>query len=63
MQWKVPIEDSDGEKFTCRRVRKQHTKRNAKRMHNCRKKAALKKERIKNTPFAADAGEPFAPFY
>jgi hypothetical protein len=26
------------------------------------KKAALKKERIKNTPFAEDAYEPFVPF-
>jgi hypothetical protein len=26
MQWKVPIDDSDGEKFTCRRVREQRTK-------------------------------------
>jgi hypothetical protein len=31
MQWKVPIDDSDGEKFTCRRVCAQHTKRNTKR--------------------------------
>jgi hypothetical protein len=62
MEWKVPIDDSDGEKFTCRRVREQRTKRNAKRLHNRRKKAALKKERIKNTPFAEDADEPFVPF-
>jgi hypothetical protein len=25
MQWKVPIDDSDGEKFTCQRVCKQRT--------------------------------------
>jgi hypothetical protein len=62
MQWKVLIDDSDGEKFTCRRVREQRTKRNAKRLHNRRKKAALKKERIKNTPFAEDADELFFPF-
>jgi hypothetical protein len=30
MQWKVPIDDSDGEKFTCQRVREQQAKRNAK---------------------------------
>jgi hypothetical protein len=47
MQWKVPIDDSDGEKFTCQRVRAQRTKRNAKRLHNRCKKAALKKELIK----------------
>jgi hypothetical protein len=62
MQWKVPIDDSDGEKFTCRRVRGQLTKHCAKRLHNRRKMAALKKERIKNTPFAEDADEPFVPF-
>jgi hypothetical protein len=61
MQWKVPIEDSDGEKFTCRRVREKRTKRNAKRLHNRRKRAALKKELIENTPFAEDAGERFVP--
>jgi hypothetical protein len=33
MQWKVPIDGSDGEKFTCQRVREQCTKRNAKRLH------------------------------
>jgi hypothetical protein len=48
MQWKVPIDDSDGEKFTCQRVREQRTKRNAKCLHNRRKKAALRKVRIKN---------------
>jgi hypothetical protein len=42
LQWKVPIDGSDGEKFTCRRVREQRTKRNAERLHNHRKKAALK---------------------
>jgi hypothetical protein len=42
--------------------REQRTKRNAKRLHNCRKKAALKEEWIKNTPFAEDADEPFVPF-
>jgi hypothetical protein len=62
MQCKVPIDVSDGEKFACRRVREQRTKRNAKRLHNHRKKAALKKERIKNTPFAEDADKPFVPF-
>jgi hypothetical protein len=62
MQWKVPIDNSDGEKFTCRHVREQRTKRNAKRLHNRRKKAALRKERIKNTPFAEDADQPFVPF-
>jgi hypothetical protein len=62
MQWKVPIDDSDGEKFTCRYVRKQRTKRNEKRLHNRRKRAALKKEVIVNTPFAEDADEPFVPF-
>jgi hypothetical protein len=30
MQWKVPIDDSDGEKFTCQRVCEQRAKRNAK---------------------------------
>jgi hypothetical protein len=40
MQWKVPIDDSDGEKFTCR-VREQRAKRNAKRLLNRLKKAAL----------------------
>jgi hypothetical protein len=44
------------------RVREQRTKQNAKRPHNRCKKAALKKERIKNTPFAEDADEPFVPF-
>jgi hypothetical protein len=43
IQWKVPIDDSDGEKFTCRRVREQRTKLNAKHLHNRRKKAALRK--------------------
>jgi hypothetical protein len=43
MQWKVPIDDSDGEKFTCQRVHEQRAKRNAKRVINRRKKAALKK--------------------
>jgi hypothetical protein len=43
MQWKVPIDDSDGEKFTCQRVREQRAKRNVKRLLNRRKKAALKK--------------------
>jgi hypothetical protein len=62
MQWKVPIDDSDGEKFTCQRVREQRAKCNAKRLLNCRKKAAIKKERIKNTPFAEDADDPFIPF-
>jgi hypothetical protein len=62
MQWKVPIDDSDGEKFTCQRVCEQRAKRNAKRLINRCKKAALKKERIKNTPFAVDADEPFVPF-
>jgi hypothetical protein len=62
MQWKVPIDNSDGEKFTCRRFRAQRTKRNSKRLHNRPKKAALKKELIKNTPFAEDADEPFVPF-
>jgi hypothetical protein len=62
MQWKVPIDGSDGEKYTCRRVRAQHTKHNAKCLHNRRKKAALKKERIKNMPFSEDADKPFAPF-
>jgi hypothetical protein len=61
-QWKVPINDSDGEKFTCRCVREQRTKRNAKRLHNRRQKASLRKERIKNTQFAEDADEPFVPF-
>jgi hypothetical protein len=62
MQWKVPIDDSDGEKFTCRRVREQRTKRNTKRLHNRRKKAALKKELIENAPFTEDSDEPFVPF-
>ena len=61
MQWKIPIDDSNGEKFTCPRVRKQRAKRNEKRLTNRRKKAALKKERIKATPFAEDADEPFVP--
>jgi hypothetical protein len=43
MQWKVPIDDFDGEKFTCRRVRAQHTKRNTKRLHNRQKRAAIRK--------------------
>jgi hypothetical protein len=38
MQWKVPIDDSDGEKFTCQRVREQLAKRNAKRLLNRRKR-------------------------
>jgi hypothetical protein len=29
MQWKIPIDDSDGEKFTCQSVREQRAKRNA----------------------------------
>jgi hypothetical protein len=62
MQWKVPIDDSDGEKFTCRRVHAQRTKRNAKRLHNCRKRAAVRKVLIENTPFAEDTGECFVPF-
>jgi hypothetical protein len=62
VQWKVLIDDSDGEKFTCRHVRAQRTKRNAKCQHNCRKKDALRKERIKNTPFAEDVDEPFVSF-
>jgi hypothetical protein len=62
MKWKFPIDDSNGEKFTCQRVREQRAKRNAKRVNNRRKKAALKKELIKNTPFAEDADEPFIPF-
>jgi hypothetical protein len=62
MQWKVPIDGSDGEKFTYQRVREQRAKHNAKRLINRRKKAALKKELIKNTPFAEDADEPFNPF-
>jgi hypothetical protein len=37
MQWKDPIDNSDGEKFTCRCVREQHTERNAKRLHNRQK--------------------------
>jgi hypothetical protein len=55
MQWKVPIDDSDGEKFTCQRVREQRTKRKARCLHNRRKRAALKKELIANTPFAEEA--------
>jgi hypothetical protein len=62
MQWKVPIDDSDWEKFTCRCVCVQRTKRNAKRLHNCRKRAAVRKELIDNTPFAEDTGEGFVPF-
>jgi hypothetical protein len=62
MQRKVPIDDSDGEKFTCRRVRAQRTKRNTKRLHNRQKRAAVKKELIENTPFAEDAVEIFVPF-
>lgn len=62
MQWKVPIDDSNGEKFICQRARKQRAKRNAKRLLNRRKKAALKKERMKNTPFAEHADDPFIPF-
>jgi hypothetical protein len=62
MQWKVPIDDSDGEKFTCQRVRKQRAKCNEKCLLNRRKKAALKKELIRNTPFAEDADDPFVPF-
>jgi hypothetical protein len=62
MQWKVPIDDSDAEKFTCRHVRAQRTKHNAKRLHICRKRAAVRKEIIENTPFAEDAGERFVPF-
>jgi hypothetical protein len=61
IQCKVPIDDSDGEKFTCQRVCVQRTKHNAKRLHNRRKKAALRKERIKNTPFAEDANKRFVP--
>jgi hypothetical protein len=62
MQWKVPIDDSNGEKFTCQRVREQRAKGNAKRLLNRGKKAAIKKERIKNTPFAEDADDPFILF-
>jgi hypothetical protein len=62
MQWKIPIDDSAEEKFTCQRVCEQRAKRNAKRLINRRKKAALKKELIKNTPFAEDADKPFIPF-
>jgi hypothetical protein len=62
MQWKVPIDDSNGEKFTCQRIREQRAKRNAKRLLNRRKRAAIKKERIENTPFAEDADDPFIPF-
>jgi hypothetical protein len=60
-KWKVPIDDSDGEKFTCQLVRKQRAKRNTERLLNHHKKAA-KKERIKNTPFTEDADDPFVPF-
>jgi hypothetical protein len=62
MQWKFPVDNSDGEKFTCQRVREQRAKCNAKRVINRCKKAALKKELIKNTPFATDADKPFIPF-
>jgi hypothetical protein len=62
MQWNVSIDDSDGEKFTCQRVRKQRAKRNAKRLLNRRKKPALKKELIRNTPFAEAADDPFVSF-
>jgi hypothetical protein len=62
MQWKVQIDNSDREKFTCRRVREQRTKRNAKRLHNRRKRAAVRKELIENTPFAEDADKRFVPF-
>jgi hypothetical protein len=48
----------NGEKFTCQHVCEQR----AKRLHNRRKKAALRKERIKSTPFAKDADNPFVPF-
>jgi hypothetical protein len=41
----------------------QHTKRNAKRLHNCRKRAAIRKELIKNTPFAEDTGKRFVPVF
>jgi hypothetical protein len=58
MQWKVPIDDSDGKKFTCQRVRAQRTKLNAKRLANRKKRAVEKQERIKNTPFIEDAYEP-----
>jgi hypothetical protein len=44
MKWKFPIDDSNGEKFTCQRVCEQRAKRNAKHVNNRRKKAALKKE-------------------
>jgi hypothetical protein len=37
-------------------------KRNAKCLHSRRKRAALKKERIKNTSFAEDADKPFVSF-
>jgi hypothetical protein len=37
-------------------------KRNAKHLHNRRKRAAIRKELIENTPFAEDAGERFVPF-
>jgi hypothetical protein len=49
-------------KRTSQCVCKQRAKRNAKSLLNCRKKAALKKELIKNTPFAEDANNPFIPF-
>jgi hypothetical protein len=42
LQWKVPIDDSDREKVTCRRVHEQRTKRNAKRNAQSSKKGCTK---------------------
>jgi hypothetical protein len=46
MQWKIPIDDSDAEKFPCQRIREQRAKRNAKCLINHQKRAAVKKELI-----------------
>ena len=42
MLWKDPIDDANGEKFTCQKVRKGRARRNEKRLANRRKKAEIK---------------------
>jgi hypothetical protein len=64
MQWKVPIDDSNGEKLTCKKVSegRASAKRNRKRLVN-RKRRADREEFIKNTPFAEDANKPIVPVH
>ena len=42
MLWKDPIDDANGKKFTCQKVRKGRARRNEKRLANRRKKAEIK---------------------